>query len=275
MPLGSGRDGQVPGGKRTLLSISLLPREVWMTKSSVSVRPSHSLIRRRASSPAELTFLGERWREGSTGQWSGRFNHKGADSLREYNRFTQYHCDKQNANASHFTSRSNLQTSHLWHVLIYESISLQGRNTDTARYLTVYYRQWERKKWILESFQLDNLIWILIILFIETINQMYTAEYGRGTNVIGLLYKHKHCSNQIQQLQVSSNFSVHTESENTVQLDRSHQIGLSNHILCLKCGCGTDENSLCVQRQYIIWHFWVDNPLNKLFNHITWVMWCF
>ncbi len=176
---------------------------------------------------------------------SGRFNHKGADSLREYNRFTQYHCDKQNANASHFTSRSNLQTSHLWHVLIYESISLRGRNTDTARYLTVYYRQWERKKWILESFQLDNLIWILIILFIETINQMYTAEYGRGTNVTGLLYKHKHCSNQIQQLQVSSNFSVHTDSENTVQLDRSHQIGLSNHILCLKCGCVTNENSFC------------------------------
>ncbi len=85
LPLSSGRDGQIPGEKRTLLSISLLPREVWMTKSSVSVRPSHSLIRRRASSPAELTFLGERWRERSTGQWWGRFNHTCADSLRAYN----------------------------------------------------------------------------------------------------------------------------------------------------------------------------------------------
>lgn len=119
---GSVRDGQIPGGKHTLLSISLLPREVWMTKSSVSVSPSHSLIRRRASSPAELTFLGEREAQVSDECIkSRRFNHTGEDSLRGYNLL--YHCDKQNANASHFTSHSNksLQTSHLWHVLIYES----------------------------------------------------------------------------------------------------------------------------------------------------------
>lgn len=76
---------------------------------------------------------------------------------------------------------------------------------------------------------MDNPIRILIILFIEKINQVYTAEYVRGMNIIGLLYKPKHCSNQIQQLQVSSNFSVNAKSENTVQLDRSHQIGLSRH----------------------------------------------
>lgn len=42
---------------QTLLSISLLPRADWITYSNASVRPSHSLILLRASSPAELTFL--------------------------------------------------------------------------------------------------------------------------------------------------------------------------------------------------------------------------
>lgn len=43
--------------RQTLLSISLLPRADWITYSNASVRPSHSLILLRASSPAELTFL--------------------------------------------------------------------------------------------------------------------------------------------------------------------------------------------------------------------------
>ncbi len=116
LPLSSGRDGQIPGGMRTLLSISLLPREVWMTKSSVSVRPSHSLIRRRASSPAELTFLGERMERGKHRSVMSALNQ--GDSItrvqipQEYNRFTQYHCDKHKCKCFTFHESLNLQTSH-------------------------------------------------------------------------------------------------------------------------------------------------------------------